>query len=228
MSVAPNRSGTRGLLLDAMGTVVRLTPPAPRLARSLVAAGYANSDARVAAAVRDEIAYYRRHHVEGGTPAGLIRLRAACAAVLAHGLDAAPPLPELTQMLVDALEFTAYPDAVPALRALHWRGVRVAIVSDWDCTLEDHLERLGVGAWIDAVVVSAEIGVRKPDPRLFEAALARLGVVRDEAVVCGDDPSRDLAGAVAAGIRGVLIDREGRHPHLTPRVGSLGELARLI
>ncbi len=228
MSAVPNPTGTHGLLLDAMGTVIQLMPPAPRMTRALARAGYPNPEERVATAMRAEIAYYLGHHQEGRTPAAVARVRAACAAVLAEGLDPAPPLPELTQLLVGSLEFAVYPDALPALRELRARGVRVAIVSDWDCTLAEHLERLGVREWVEAVVVSADVGVTKPNPLLFATALARLGVAREHAVVCGDDPARDLAGAAAAGIRGVLVDREGRHPGVTPRVGSLADLARLI
>jgi len=224
MSAAPNPAGTHAVLLDAMGTLVRLAPPAPRLARALADAGHPNPDACVAAAMRDEILYYRSHHLEGRTPAAVTRLRVACARVLADGLEDAPPLPELTQLLVESLRFEAYPDVLPLLRELRARGVRVAVVSDWDCTLAEHLDRLGLGEWLDDVVVSAVVGVTKPDPRIFAAALARLGVGRTGAVVCGDDPARDLAGAEAAGIRGVLIDREGRYPHLAPRLGTLADL----
>lgn len=228
MSAPPNPQVIHALLLDAMGTLVRLEPPAPLLARALAEAGYPNPEERVAAALHEEIAYYRRHHLEGATPAAVSRLRATCAAVLADGLEVAPPVPELTELLVKSLRFEIYADVLPLLRCLRERDVRVAVVSDWDCTLAEHLDRLGVRAWVDEVVVSALVGVAKPDPRIFATALARLGVTRDAAIACGDDPVRDLAGADAAGIRAVLIDREGRYPHLAPRVGTLADLAGWI
>ena len=228
MSAAPNSKGTRGLLLDAMGTLVRLIPPAPALTRSLAAAGYPNPEDRVSAAMAAEIGYYRRHHVDGRTPAAVADLRTACAEVLARGLEVAPPIGELTELLVQALRFEAYPETLPVLQALRSDGVRVAVVSDWDCTLAEHLVRLGIRPWVDAVVVSAAVGVAKPDRRIFGAALAELGVSAATALVCGDDPARDLAGARAAGIRGVLIDRDGRHPDVVPRVGSLTELPALV
>jgi len=228
MSAAPNPEGTRGLLLDAMGTTVRLIPPAPALTRSLAAYGYPNSEERVAAAVRVEIDYYRRHHLEGRTPASVAGLRRACADVLARELAVSPPIDRLTELLLDALRFEAYPDVVPALGGLRARGVRIAIVSDWDCTLAEHLAALGIRERVDAVVVSAVVGVTKPDGRLFAAALGELGVAADNALVCGDDPARDLAGARAAGIPSILIDRAGRHPDVAPRVGTLTELAEWI
>ncbi len=228
MSAAPNPVGTPGLLLDAMGTTVRLIPPAPALTRALAAAGYPNPEDRVAAALGVEIDYYRRHHLVGRTPAAVASLRRACAEVLAGQLEAAPPVDQLAELLVGALRFEAYPEVLAVLRALRARGVRVAVVSDWDCTLAEHLSRLGLGECVDAVVVSAVVGVAKPDRRLFTAALTSLGVTPGAALACGDDPARDLAGARAAGIRAVLIDRHGRHPDIVPRIRTLSEIAEWI
>src|SRR3974390_892566 len=228
MSDAPNRPGTPALLLDAMGTTVRLIPPAPALTRALATAGYPNSEDRVAVAMRAHIAHSRPHHLGGRPPAEVGGLRRACAEVLARELAIAPPVDRLTELLLGALRFEAYPEVLPVLGALRARGVRVAVVSDWDCTLAEHLVGLGIRERVDAVVVSAVVGVAKPDPRLFAAALSELGLPADAAVVCGDDPARDLAGARAAGIRGVLMDRAGRHPDVAPRVGTLAELAEWV
>ena len=107
MSAASNPAGTRGVLLDAMGTVLRLVPPVPALARALAAAGHPSPEDRVAAAVRGEIAYYRAHHLEGRTPAAVLGLRRACAAVLAEGLDSAPPLDCLTAFAISPAVLTS-------------------------------------------------------------------------------------------------------------------------
>src|ERR1700681_258524 len=128
MSAAPNSPGTHTVLLDAMGTLVRLAPPAPLLARARAAAGSPNSDERVLAAIRREIAFYRAHHLEGRTPRSVARLRAACARELADGLEVAPPLPELTQLLIGSLRFETYPDVFPLFRELRNRGIRIAVV----------------------------------------------------------------------------------------------------
>ncbi len=182
----------------------------------------------MAAALRTEIGYYRAHHLDGRTPATVASLRRDCAEVLARGLALPPPVGTLAELLVGVLRFEVYPDVMDTLAGLRSRGVRVAIVSDWDCTLAEHLDRLGVGGWVDAVVVSAEIGVAKPDRRIFTAALDGLSVAPEAALVCGDDPARDLAGARAAGIRGVLIDRAGRYPEIDARLRTLAELAEWI
>ncbi len=69
-----------------------------------------------------------------------------------------------------------------------------------------------LGRRFGAIVISAELGLAKPDPRIFADALRALGADREGAVVIGDSLSRDVAGARAAGLRSIWIDREGKPP----------------
>ena len=78
-------------------------------------------------------------------------------------------------------------------------GLAIAIVSNWDHNLRPLLIDLGVDAIVDAIVVSAEEQIEKPDPRIFERACARLGVEASAAVHVGDSLEHDVAGARAAG-----------------------------
>jgi putative hydrolase of the HAD superfamily len=198
------------VLLDAYGTLVALDDPAGRLGALLAAEGHPHPPERVASALRAEVLHYRAHHDEGRDPASLASLRLNCAAVLAEGLgDDVPPLPRLTELLVDALRFTLLPDALPALDALAGAGLRLGVVSNWDCSLGDVLAGLGVADRFGVVSVSAVVGAGKPDPRIFRHALGALGVAPEAAMHCGDLPAYDCAGAAAAGVRGVLIDRAG-------------------
>lgn len=101
------------------------------------------------------------------------------------------------------------PGAATLLEAARTRA-RVGIVSN--NLLEEQLEKLrfcGLDRHVDALVVSEEVKVSKPDPRIFEVALARLACGREEAVMVGDSWSADIAGALAAGIRAVWFDRRG-------------------
>ena len=216
------------MLLDAMGTLVRLHPPAPLLTTALATAGYPNSADRVAAALGEEIAFYRAHHVWARTPDLVLQLRRECAGVLAQGLDPAPPHGLVVELLVGALRIEPFADAIPFLENVRACGLRAVVVSDWDCSLADHLSQLGLREWVDGVVVSAEVGVTKPDPRIFRRALGLLGVAAHEVVHCGDDPVRDVAGAAAAGIRPILVDRADRYPDVVERVSSLADLLRWI
>src|SRR5262249_17301629 len=114
------------------------------------------------------------------------------------------------------------PDAVPALSALRDRGLRLITVSNWDCSLPRVLESCGLDGMLDGTVTSAEAGARKPDPAIFAAALELAGVGPGEAVHVGDTPDEDVAGAQAAGIRPLLIDRDGGNGHI-PSLQELGQ-----
>jgi putative hydrolase of the HAD superfamily len=198
---------TRAVLLDALGTLLELIPPWPRLRQTLAQRhGVEVSEDDAKRAVLAEMAYYRAHHQEGSDPERLVELRRRCTEVLSNELPATGSIDAeaLTEALLDSLRFDPYPDAAPALAGLREAGVLIAVVSNWDCSLADVLAGVGLGAAVDTIVVSAEVGAAKPDPRIFEIALERLRRVAGEALAVGDSLETDVAGAQAAGIRAVL------------------------
>ncbi len=228
---APGGSRRRVVLLDAYGTLLRLPPPAPRLRGLLAADGHHHPEERVATAIAAEVGYYRRHHDRGRDAASLAALRRECAAVIAAALGGdAPPLDRLAGLLVASLRFELMPDALPALDELAARGARLAVVSNWDYALPDVLAGLGVADRFAAVATSAAVGAAKPDPAIFRSALKELGAAPGEALHCGDSPRHDCAGAAAAGIAAVLIDRDGTLPAggACRRIGTLLELSQMI
>jgi putative hydrolase of the HAD superfamily len=81
---------------------------------------------------------------------------------------------------------------------------------------------------VDDVVTSAEVGAPKPNPRVFERALGIAGVEPEEALHVGDKVDNDVEGARAAGIRAVLLQREGQAPADVEAISSLGELPALV
>lgn len=119
-------------------------------------------------------------------------------------------------------------DVRPTLRTLQGSGYRLAVVSNWEPSLQISLDRLGIGRYFEAVVASAAEGIWKPDPRLFEVALTRLHVPAREAISVGDHVERDIAAARQAGLHGVLLDRFAEYPEFSPRVQSLTELLRWL
>ena len=217
---------TEAVLLDAYGTLVHLDDPAGRLGALLAAEGYAHPPERVAAALAEEILHYRAHHDEGRDRESLAALRLGCAAVLAGGLGGeVPPLERLAEILVAALRFDLIPDVLPALDALAAAGLRLAVVSNWDCSLAAVLEGLGVADRFAAVSVSALVGAAKPDPAIFRHALRAMGIAPERALHCGDRPEYDCTGARRAGLRAVLVDRAGRLADgPCPRIAALIEL----
>jgi HAD superfamily hydrolase (TIGR01662 family) len=98
------------------------------------------------------------------------------------------------------------PGVVAALESLNKAGLRLAVVSNSEGTLTALLERMDFARHFQAIVDSWVVGVTKPDPRIFQAALDRLDVPAAEAVMVGDSIKADILGAQAAGILAALID----------------------
>jgi putative hydrolase of the HAD superfamily len=120
-------------------------------------------------------------------------------------------------------------DVIPALNRLRNMGLRIAVVSNANGTLCAHFERLGLARAVECVVDSTDVGVEKPDPAIFEHALARLGARRETTVHIGDLYNVDVVGARAAGLRAVLFDPHGLYAHEPcERVRSLDALASLL
>lgn len=211
------------LLLDALGTLVELERPWPHLVEELAARGVVVSEERARAAMLAEMAYYRAHHDEASDWAGLKDLRRRCAAVVADELQTPLPLDLVLDALLAAIRFRPYPEVPDTLARLRADGVRLAVVSNWDVSLHDVLERTDLRRLVDTVVISAVEGVAKPDPAIFRIALAKLGV--SEAVHVGDSLEHDVAGARAAGLEAVLVVRDDAvAPPGVRAVASLAEL----
>jgi putative hydrolase of the HAD superfamily len=104
----------------------------------------------------------------------------------------------------------------------------VVIASNWDCSLPEWLGPAGIMELVDGVVTSAEVGAPKPNTRVFERALAIAGVEPQEALHVGDKVDNDVEGARAAGVRGVLLQREGDPPAGVEAISSLRELPALL
>ncbi len=120
---------------------------------------------------------------------------------------------ELARAVYDEFGFPhrwrTYEDVAPALTRLRSQGLRVGIISNWDDRLVCLLDGLGVSHLLDTVISSADVGLHKPDPRIFELACERLQVEPHEAMHVGDHHYADVLGADAAGMVPVLIDRHG-------------------
>ncbi len=113
----------------------------------------------------------------------------------------------------------AYDDVVPAFRRLRDRGLAIGLISNWDKRLTGLMDGMGIAPLLDTIVSSAEVGLHKPDPRIFELACHRLGVAPGESAHVGDHQYADVLGARAAGMLPILIDRHAGEP------GALAESA---
>jgi putative hydrolase of the HAD superfamily len=216
----------RAVLLDALGTLVELPAPWPALAEELAKRGLAVSGDEARTALVAEMAYYRAHHDEATGPAELDDLRDRCTEVLRAALPAqARAAADLRGALLASLRFRPYPEVPAVLAQLRELGVARVVVSNWDVSLRGVLDETGLAPLVDGAVISAEVGTAKPDPAIFMRALELAGAGADEALHVGDTADADLAGARAAGIRALHLDRSGADPEA---LTSLAELPRLV
>jgi putative hydrolase of the HAD superfamily len=226
----------KALLLDALGTIIELPPPAPALREEVLRRfGVELTIEDAERALAAEIAHYRSRFDEASDPERLRRLRRECAEVLRASLPAAVdlagvPVDEVVAALLGALRFRAYDDAGPAIRAARERGIRVVVASNWDIGLGEVLARIGLAPLLDGIVTSASVGARKPAAAVFEAALRIAGAGPADALHVGDSLAEDVAGARAAGLSAVLIVRDATPiaPADVSTVASLSELGALI
>jgi putative hydrolase of the HAD superfamily len=217
------------VLFDAMGTLIELEPPAPALRDELVRRlGIEVSLDEARDAMRKEIAYYRVHLDEGRDAESLAELRRGCATVIRDALPvlARVDLAALTEALLASLRFRPYSDVPGSLHALRDRGLKLVVVSNWDASLHDVLERLDLAPLFAGVLTSAETGERKPAPGMFERALRLVATDPARAIHVGDSLAEDVLGARAAGIEPVLIARDGgpRQVDGARVIADLGEL----
>jgi HAD superfamily hydrolase (TIGR01509 family) len=121
-------------------------------------------------------------------------------------------VPELDAALSAALyevmleTWVPYDDALPVLRALRARGLKLALISNVGLDVRSVLGRAGMGELFDAVILSFEVGAVKPHPPIFQRALDVLGVPAARALMVGDN-AHDDAGAARLGIRTLLLPR---------------------
>jgi putative hydrolase of the HAD superfamily len=122
---------------------------------------------------------------------------------------------------------TRFPETLDVLE--HWAArLPLALVTNGVSRLQrDKLAATGIDTYFSVVVASEEIGVGKPAPEMFHAALSALGVTADEVVMVGNDVDRDVAGAHNAHIRAIHVDRE-RRSATTEVVADLTQLADLL
>jgi putative hydrolase of the HAD superfamily len=185
--------------VDGFGTLIEVESPVPRLEAALAARGLRRTQMELEAAFAAEVAYYRPRAHSGRDEATLAALRRDCVRVFLDELGIELEAEEFVYDFMGALVFRPVDGAVGALETLRARDLRLAVVSNWDCSLPETLTRVGLRDLFEAVVTSAEAGAPKPDPAPFLLALRRLGADAHRTLHVGDEEA-DALGARAAGM----------------------------
>ncbi|MBS1787038.1 MAG: HAD-IA family hydrolase [Acidobacteria bacterium] len=117
-----------------------------------------------------------------------------------------------------------YDDVVPALTELKRMGIRLGVISNFDSRLYDVLEAVELATFFDSVHISTRVGAAKPDPGIFQAALAAHNIEPHQAWHVGDSLREDIEGAEAAAIHAILIDRDNHHPGYPARIITFNQI----
>ncbi|WP_114559901.1 HAD family hydrolase [Desertihabitans aurantiacus] len=119
-----------------------------------------------------------------------------------------------------------FDDAVPTLRRLRAAGLRTGVLTNGEEEQQTRkVERLGLAPLLDVVIASSALPFGKPHPLAFSGAVQRLGTRAEQVLMVGDSLEKDVRGALAAGLRAVLLDRYDVHGEVdVDRIRGLGEL----
>jgi HAD superfamily hydrolase (TIGR01509 family) len=120
-------------------------------------------------------------------------------------------------------------DVMPTLRALAAGGIELGLVVNSaypGAVIDQHLEALGLLEFFQTRAYSTDVGARKPDARIFAAALESLGVSAAEGIFVGDDPKTDILGAKRVGMATVLRSAGGASSEVADHV--ISQLSQLI
>lgn len=138
---------------------------------------------------------------------------------------AGPLALQLFATFIDHASYRLYDDALPTLEAVRARGYRIGIISNWESWLVGLLRSVGVEPYAEFQAISGIIGHEKPSRVIFDHAVVAAGVRHGEILHVGDSLTSDYEGATAAGLRAVLLDRDGRHADAAvPRITALPHL----
>lgn len=135
---------------------------------------------------------------------------------------------ELYDRFATGEAWETYPEVLPRLADLRSAGLAIGLITNYDTRVYSVLDAVGLAPLLDSVTIPALAGAAKPDPVIFARALEALQVAPGEAAFVGDEPADDYAGATAAGMLAILLDRHGEHARTgVRRIGSLNELPGL-
>ena len=139
-------------------------------------------------------------------------------------LEAGPGIdPSLADAIYEVMldVWHAYDDTVPMLRALREAGLRLALISNAGVPIRAVLDRDGITELVDGIVLSYEVGLVKPDVRIFQAAVDALGLRPTQVLMVGDSGSDDVGGT-PLGIRTLIL------PRTTGRMHGLDLVTRML
>lgn len=224
-------SSFKGVFFDAGDTLITADPPAKEVALTVAHQFFPDlAPPLVLTALEAITTFFGKHylhyslHEQDQLLADMAQAaRTALRETAGVDMDFLP----FVKQVRDSLRYRPFPDVLPTLHSLRERGKTLAVVSNWDPALPTFLDELGLAKFFDLILPSAEIGVEKPNERIFRLALQRLGLRPQEVVHIGDSHEADVVGARAVGITPILLDRKGKATYQDVIcISGLAELVR--
>jgi len=133
------------------------------------------------------------------------------------------------EVFEDPGSWQLFPDTLPTITTLQEQGLELGIISNFDSRLFTVLRGLGIADKFATVTISSLAHAAKPSPKIFHLALEKHAVDPEEAMYVGDSLRDDVEGAKKAGLRAILLDREGTHAGTgVQTIRTLKELLPLV
>jgi REG-2-like HAD superfamily hydrolase len=218
------------VLFDAGDTLITADPPVHEVALTVANQSFPDlAPPLLLSALAAARAFFRKYYVNYSSQEEnrlLADMAQAMRTALRETADVDIDFLPFVKQVRDSIRYHPFPDVLPTLRSLRKLGKTLAVVSNWDPTLPTLLAELGLAEFFNFILPSAEVGVEKPDRRIFRLALQRLGLKSQEVVHIGDQYEADVVGARAVGIMPILLDRKGKVRHQD--VICIGSLAELV
>ena len=224
----------RGIVLDAVGTIIEPRPS--------VSEAYAQAAMRQGCAIdvdvlktrfRDAFAIDEIDEQRGALATNeeteFRRWKHIVEKCLPQVPDPGRAFEELWAHFADPSSWIVFPDVLETVQTLKARGFHICVASNFD----GRLRRVAAGLedlrnWIEPLVISSEVGYRKPHPAFYRAACERLDLDPKHVLCVGDDLANDVEGPRRAGIRSILIDRRGSESSQIPSLRDLNALVDLL
>ncbi len=225
-------AGIEGLVFDAVGTLI---DPAPSVAEVYTAAALRQGVALDPAVVKARFHRYFRNDEIDEVLGPLLtdeateyrRWRRIVTQVLPEVPDPDRAFFELWDHFGRPQAWRCFPDVAAGLDFLNARGIPIRIASNFDGRLRGVVVGLAeLACCARPLVISSEIGFRKPHPAFYQAACASLRLPPERVLCVGDDVENDVEGPRRAGLNGLLLDRHGLNPEGVPAVPDLTALVQ--
>jgi len=136
---------------------------------------------------------------------------------------------EFDRVVPEVKNWVAFPDARPLLEDLKKRDFKIGLVSNATDLARKVMDNLDLSKYFDIMILSEEVGLRKPDPKIFLKAADEVGVHPSRAIHIGDRLAVDVLGAKKAGMNAVLIDRTSIYSDVDClKIKTLDEMRRFL